>query len=406
VDSKPLQHIRVVEFGGYISGPYATSLLCALGADVVKIEKPGAGDDFRRHADDRSPYFIQYNAGKRSIGVDLKDPAGVALVRELIPHFDVLLENMRPGKMNAIGLGPDECRALRPDLIYTSVTGFGDGGPQADHPAYDTISQSFSGLYTLLGDEGHPQLTGTIFGDLVTGLSTAAGVLAALVARGITGQGSHVQTSLIEAVSTVTADALTQYYEDRHYNPSRESRHPQAQNFCLATASDHYIAIHMSSSQKFWHGLTRAINRRDLDEDPRFVDYNARVKNYFDLVPLVAEQIVTRPLAEWMVILRENDVPFSPVHTMDDFVHHPQVEWLELIEPETNGVSLLRPPWRFGGKRPQRETRAPRVGEHTRAIAQEVLGADRIEELVSSGVLSVAKGPVSTTPLATSRSKT
>lgn len=388
MEHKPLGYVRILEFGGYISGPYGTSLLCALGADVVKIEKLGHGDEFRRKADDRSPYFVQYNAGKRSVAVDLKDPDGIEFVKALVPRFDVLVENLRPGKMQALGLGPDDCRALHPDLIYTSVSGFGEGGPLANHPAYDTIGQAFSGLYTLLGDEGAPQLTGTIFADLVTGLSVATGILAALVDRASYGGGRHVQTSLLEAVSTVTADAFTQYFERDHESPSRQSRHPQAQNFCLRTASGDYIAIHMSSSQKFWHGLTRAIGRPELADDPRFLDYNLRTAHYFELVPIVASEVATRTYEQWQRILTEHDVPFSPVHTMDDFVHHPQVEWLELVEPENNGLSLLGPPWRFDGIRPdRRETHAPRVGEHTGLVAGEVYDPERVAELIKNGVL-------------------
>lgn len=219
---KPLTGVRILELGGYISLPYATSMLCALGADVVKVEKPGAGDDFRRGDNDRSLYFIQHNAGKRSLSVDLKTPEGVALVKALIPRFDVLLENLRPGKLAAIGLSQAECAALRPNLVYGSLTGFGNGGPLAQRPAYDTIGQSFGGLYSLLSNAGSAQLSGTIFADLVTGLSTATGVLAALVGRATTGEGQHVETSIMEAVSTLTVDAMTQFF-DTGQDPTRES---------------------------------------------------------------------------------------------------------------------------------------------------------------------------------------
>ena len=395
MESKPLQGIRVLEFGGYISGPYATSFLCALGADVVKVERTGHGDDFRRGDDDRSPYFVQFNAGKRSLSVDLKHPEGLALVSALIPRFDVVLENLRPGKLAAVGLGPDYCRSLRPDLIYVSVTGFGDGGPLADYPAYDTIAQAFSGLYTLLGDEGGAQLTGTIFADLVTGLSTATGLLAALVARGTTGAGTHVQTSLIEAVSSITADAFTQFFATGHQNPTRQTRHPQAQNFCLRTASGDFIAIHCSSSQKFWLGLTEAIGRPELYDDTRFTTYYERDKHYFELVPIIESEISKLTYGEWEKILSDHDVPFSPVHTMEGFISHPQVEWLELVEPEDNGLSLLRPPWRFGGTRPDRNAKAPHVGEHTREIAAEVYEPERIDTLIASGVLGTQDTGVS-----------
>jgi crotonobetainyl-CoA:carnitine CoA-transferase CaiB-like acyl-CoA transferase len=265
---KPLQGIRILEIGGYISAPYATSLLCALGAEVVKIERPGGGDEFRRHQNTGSIFWVQYNAGKRSLAVDLKKPEGVALVKALLPRFDVVMENMRPGKMAVLGLSQAECVAIRPDLVYSSVTGFGSGGPLEQRPAYDTIGQAVGGLYSILSNSGQAQLAGTCLADLITGLTNAAGVLAALVGRARTGEGQYVETSLMEAVSTVTIDALTQYYEDEKLDPSRQSRHPQAQNFVLKTATGEDIAIHLSSSQKFWHAMTEAMERPELAQDP------------------------------------------------------------------------------------------------------------------------------------------
>jgi len=383
---KPLKGIRILELGGYISLPYATSLLCALGAEVVKVEKPGGGDDFRRGENHRSLYFIQYNAGKRSLGVDLKNPEGMALVKALIPRFDAVLENLRPGKLAAIGLGQAECAALRPDLVYVSVTGFGNGGPLEQRPAYDTIGQSFGGLYSLLSDAGAAQLSGTALADLVTGLSVAAGVLAALVGRAASGAGQHVETSIMEAVSTLTVDAMTQYFETGQ-DPSRQSRHPQAQNFCLKTASGEDIAVHLSSSQKFWHRFCDAINRSDLADDPRFITYNQRQARYFELAEIVAAEFAKEPAHEWEKRLTEADVPFSPVLTMSGVAAHPQTRWLGLLEPERDGVSLVRPPWRFGGSRPDRAGVAPRIGQHTREIAAEVYDQPRIDRLLAAGVL-------------------
>ncbi|MFA3879457.1 CaiB/BaiF CoA transferase family protein [Streptomyces sp. MMCC 100] len=384
---KPLNGIRILEFGGYISAPYASSLMCALGAEVVKVERPGTGEDFRRHKNDRSPYFIQYNAGKRSLAVDLKDPRGVELVKTLVPRFDVVLENMRAGKLAALGLSREECAELRPDLVYASVTGFGNGGPLARRPAYDTMGQAFGGLYSLLSDAGSAQLSGTILADLITGLSTATGVLAALVGRNATGAGQHMETSVMEAASTLIADAISQYFEDGAQDPSRQSRHPQAQNFCLKTASGEDIAIHLSSSQKFWHCLLDALNRPDLAEDPRFAAYPERERNYFELVEIVKAEFLTRPADEWEKRLTDADVPFAPVLTMSGFIQHPQTEWLELVEAEDNGVSLLRPPWRFEGTRPDRGGVAPRVGQHTREVAGEVYDDAHVEELLAEGIL-------------------
>jgi crotonobetainyl-CoA:carnitine CoA-transferase CaiB-like acyl-CoA transferase len=387
---KPLQDIRILEVGGYISAPYATSLLCALGAEVVKVERPGGGDPFRRQQNTESIFWVQYNVGKRSLAVDLKHPAGVALVKALIPRFDVVMENMRPGRMQALGLSQADCAELRPDLVYSSVTGFGNGGPLEQRPAYDTIGQAVGGLYSVLGSAGQAQLAGTCLADLIAGLTNAAGVLAALVGRTRTGAGQHVETSLMEAVSTLTIDALTQYYEDGQ-DPSRQSRHPQAQNFCLKTATGEDIAIHLSSSQKFWRAFCDAMDRPDLAEDPRFTTYDRRADRYFELAEIVEGEFIKKPAVLWEKLLTENDVPFAPVLAMGAFVSHPQTEWLHLVEPEHNGVALLRPPWRFAGARPERSGAAPRVGQDTRDVAAEVYDAARIDDLLAAGVLFAAE---------------
>ncbi|MEU2089991.1 CaiB/BaiF CoA transferase family protein [Nocardia beijingensis] len=385
---KPLDGIRILEIGGYISLPFGTSMLCALGAEVVKVERPVVGEDFRRHQNDGSPYFRQYNTGKRSLAVDLKRPEGVALVKALIPRFDVVLENMRPGKLAALGLGPEVCRELREDLVYGSVTGFGAGGPLADRPAYDTIGMAFGGMYSLFGDEGHPQLTGGLSADLVTGLTTTAGVLAALVGRLRTGAGQHLETSIMEAVSVLTADGITQSFE-LGADPTRESRHPQAQNFCVRTASGESLAIHLSSSQKFWHSLCRAMDRLDLTEDPRFAEYRPREAHYFELVKIVEAEFERRTFDDWERVLTEHDVPFAPVLSMSGYVGHEQTRWLGMVEPQADALALLRPPWRFDGERPDRPGVAPRVGADTRSVAGEVLSGDQIDDLVAGGILFI-----------------
>ncbi|MEE4023660.1 CaiB/BaiF CoA-transferase family protein [Gordonia sp. PKS22-38] len=385
---KPLDGLRILEIGGYIALPFGTSLLCSLGAEVVKVERPEVGEDFRRLQNEQSPYFRQYNAGKRSLAVDLKTPEGVALVKALIPRFDVVLENLRPGKADALGLGLEDCRALRPDVVYGSVTGFGEGGPLANRPAYDTIGHAFGGLYSIFGDAGHPQLAGGLSADLVTGLSTATGVLAALVGRLKTGESQHVQTSIMEAVSTLTTDSITQAFE-LGKDPDRQSRHPQAQNFCVETSTGEFMAVHLSSSQKFWHALCAAMERPDLAEDPRFAVYRPREAHYFELVKVVEAEFATRSYAEWEKRLTEQDVPFAPVLSVTGYLESDQVKWLQLADIQHDGLALMRPPWRFGGERPERSPVAPRVGADSRDVAREVYSDETIDELAASGVLDL-----------------
>ncbi|MEI2774892.1 MAG: CoA transferase [Tetrasphaera sp.] len=383
--SQPLAGIRVLEFGGYIAGPFGTSLLCSLGAEVIKVEKPVVGDDFRRGVDDRSPYFRQYNAGKRSLSVDLKTPEGVSVVHALVPSADVIVENLRPGVLDRLGLGAQDCALLNPRLVYTSVTGFGSGGPKAQRPAYDTIGQAVGGLYSLLGDRGQAQLSGVILSDMISGVCVAMGVMAGLIGRGDHADGPRVQTSLMEAVTLLTTDQLTQYY-DIGEDPVRQSRHPQAQNFCVESSDGKFIAVHLSSSQKFWAQFMKAIGRPDLLDDSRFVTYDDRVKNYFELVPYVAEQFRLRDQQDWERVLTDFDVPFAPVHGAAGFIEDEQTRWLELMEPEQDGLGLVRPPWTFDGERARRDRPTPRVGADTAAILAEVLDAAEVDRIIASGV--------------------
>jgi crotonobetainyl-CoA:carnitine CoA-transferase CaiB-like acyl-CoA transferase len=387
MQNKPLAGIRVLEFGGYISAPYATSLLTSLGAEVIKIERPGTGEDFRRGVNNKSPYFIQYNGGKSSLAVNLKTKEGIDLVHKLIPSVDVIVENLRPGKMDALGLGKKDAEKLNPRIIYTSVTGFGNGGPMEQRPAYDMIGQSFGGIVSVLSEAGTKQLTGTCLADLITGISTAAGILAALVGRTNNPGAQHVETSIAEATSALTIDAVTQLFEHPDTEPSRQTRHPQALTFCPKSSDGDNITIHISSSQKFYEAFMDALGLHEIAQEERFVTYPARVKNYFELVPFIENKFAQQTSAHWEETLIALDVPFSRVNTISDLQTDEQFKWLGIYEPARDGVSQVRPPWRFDGERPKREAQAPLVGEHTRALAESVLDAEQVQELIDSGVI-------------------
>ena len=394
--TKPLTGIRVLDLGVFVAGPYATSILASLGAEVVKVEPPDGGDPFRRGVNADSHYFIQMNAGKKSIAVNLKSPDGVALVRTMVPHYDVLIENMRPGKLDALGLGVAELKKLNPSIVCASVSGFGDGGPWRDRAAYDTIGLSMSGFLSIMSDANRPQLAGTCIGDLVTALGAVIGVLACLVGRGLDPErhGADIQTSLLEAMSLVTIDAITQLYET-DVTPSRQTRHPQAQSFCPITADGRALALHLSSSEKFWQALLKAIERPDLAEDPRFKGFRSRMANYSELRLLVEEAFLKRDRQEWERRLIENDVPFAPVLTAKELVAHPQMEWLQLFERGEDGTMLVRSPLRFSGQRPERHLKVPVIGEHSREIALRTLPIAEVNRLLATGVLVQADAPVS-----------
>ena len=386
---RPLERIRVLEIAAYISGPYAGALLAALGADVVKIE-PLEGEAFRLGKGVGSAYFAQYNAGKRSIALDLKSPLAVEAIKALLPHFDVLIENMRYGKLEALGLGAEVCRRINSRLVYASISGFGSDGPLRDRPAFDSIGQSLGGLYTVMNDTNDVRLTGTCMADLITGISTTVGILAALVGRNQDPDrpGVHVETSVLEAVSTLTIDAMTQAF-DANIDPVRDTRHPQANNFCLRTASGDSITLHLSSSQKFWRALARAVAREDLIDDPRFRSYADRTapENYRALKQIMEQEFTKCPRSEWEQRLAEADVPFAPALTMREVAAHPQMQSLEMLDRDVNGHALVRPPWRLDGARPHRPDHVPAIGEHTRQILGEVLSEQELDSLVAKGVV-------------------
>lgn len=391
MNGKPLAGIKVLEIAAYISGPYAGAILAGLGADVVKIEPP-EGDAFRIGQGVGSPFFAQYNAGKRSVVVNLKSPDGVALIKSMLPRFDVVIENMRPGKMTALGLGPDECWAANPELIYASVSGFGSGGPWRDRPAYDSIGQSLGGFYTLMNDAEDVRLTGTCLADLITAINTAFGIAASLLGRERSPdrKGALVETSVFEAVSTLTIDAMTQAL-DTAANPTRETRHPQAQNFCLKTASGDSIVLHLSSSQKFWRSLMALIGREELANDPLFRTYadRSRPERFAMLKVLMEEEFIKRPRDEWEAMLTAADVPFAPALTLREVVAHPQMQWLDMFSGPASGHTLIDGPWRLDGVRPRRAPLVPQVGEHTEAVLAEFLSSADIARLTKAGAVGV-----------------
>lgn len=385
--AKPLAGIRVLELAAYISGPYATAILASLGAEVIKIE-PLQGDAFRIGMDNKSAYFVQYNAGKQSVALDLKSPEGKAVVEAMLPQFDVLVENMRPGKMDQLGLGESACRTINPNLVYASISGFGSEGEWRDRPSYDSIGQAMGGIYTFMNDPGDVRLTGTCIADLITGVNTAMGIMAALLGRERGGTGAHLETSVFEAVSTLTIDAMTQA-QDRNIDPVRQTRHPQAQNFCLETASGDFIVLHLSSSQKFWRGLMKAVGREDMADDPRYATYAARVEpeTYFTIAAVLKEAFLTRTRPEWEAALIEADVPFAPALTMHEIFALPQARQLELFGETPDHRTLVRPPWRFNGERPERNQSAPRIGADTAKVLGTLLGEAELARLEEHGVI-------------------
>jgi crotonobetainyl-CoA:carnitine CoA-transferase CaiB-like acyl-CoA transferase len=365
-----LTGIRVVEQGTFITGPCAGMMLADLGADVIKIESP-EGDPYRAYQGGQySAHFQAYNRNKRSLALDMKQPADCALFRTLIGEADVYIQNFRPGTAERLGAGAQQLLELNPRLIYCSISGFGASGPYAERPSYDSVAQALSGFLSVVVDYRRPQFLGPALADAITGLYAAQGVLAALVRRGRTGRGGHVEVSMLEAMAHFAVEPYAAFFALGQV-PTSADRPRLAQAYILHTADRRLIAIHLSSLEKFWKGLVAALEAPELAADPRFNPRERRIAEYEALRQELDARFSREPLAHWVERLRAEDVPYAPVNTIDEAAADPQARHLGVIVPVQaphGAASAVRPAVRFDDARAHSVTAAPTVDEHGSAI--------------------------------------
>lgn len=388
----PLDGVRVVELASYVTGPYAGVLLAGLGADVIKVEEPRKGDPFRGWGEDGySPTFRSVNRGKRSVGLDLRSPAGREVLLDLVTSADVLVENFRPGVADRMGVGYDAVRARNERIIYCSISGFGTAGPYRDRPGYDTVGQAMSGLLSLLTDIEHPAVMGISLADHLTGMFACYGILGALVGRAATGRGRRVETSLLRATTSFLAENAARYFDDGQV-PSRATRARIAQAYAFTAGDDLPFVVHLSSPEKFWHGLTEAIEEPGLRDDPRFRDRRRRVEHYDELAAILGERFRTRPRAEWLRRLADADVPAGPINRLDEVMSDPGLRHLgleqEVRHPSWGSMRMLSGPVVLDGHDEATIAPPPLLGEHTEAVLGELgRGPADIGRLRSQGVI-------------------
>jgi crotonobetainyl-CoA:carnitine CoA-transferase CaiB-like acyl-CoA transferase len=361
-----LKGVKVLEQGTFITGPAAGMFLADLGAEVIKLEQPGAGDPFRAFRGGLySPHFQTYNRNKRSVTLNPKLPEDAAVFDELVKDCDVYIQNFRPGAADRLGAGAERLRALNPRLVYCAISGFGQDGPAAGRPAYDTVAQAAAGFLKLLVNPANPRVVGPAIADAMTGFYAAYGILGALVERARTGQGRVVEVSMLEAMTHFNLDAYTHLFsEDEVMGPF--SRPSVSQSYVLACGDGKWIALHMSSPEKFWQGLARAIERPTLFEDPRFATREARIANQEVLIQVLGEAFAKQPRAEWCRRLEAEDVPHAPMYDTREAMQDPQARHLQLeIEaphPEGGSWRTIRSPLSFDGRRALEVTAPPLLG--------------------------------------------
>ena len=365
-----LAGIRVLEQGTFITGPCAGMMLADLGADVIKIESP-EGDPYRTYQGGQySPHFQAYNRNKRSLALDMKLKSDCTLFERLAAEADVYIQNFRPGTAERLGAGVARLQSLNPRLVYCSISGFGSSGPYSDRPIYDSVAQALSGFLSVVVDNRRPQFLGPALADAITGMYASQGILAALVQRGRSGRGSHVEISMLEAMAHFAVEPFAAFFALGE-TPTSADRPRLAQAYILRTADARLIAIHLSSLEKFWQGLVAALDAPELKEDPRFNPRERRIAEYETLRVELDTRFSRQPLEHWVRRLQAEDVPYAPVNLIDDVVRDPQVEHLGIVVPIDSphtATRAVRPAAQFDGSRALSVSAAPLLNQHGESI--------------------------------------
>ena len=373
---KILKDIRVIELGTYITGPAAGMHLADLGADVIKVERPGTGDPFRAFKGGLySPHYQTYNRNKRSIALDTKKPEDLATLNDLVSTADVFIQNFRPGVAEKLGAGEDDLRKVRPDLIYCAISGFGTSGPSRDRPAYDTVAQAASGYLRLLTPPTNPRVIGPAIADAVTGQYAAMGILAALLERAKTGKGRRLDISMLEAMCHFNLDSFTHYYSVNEVMGPL-SRPVVSQSYTFECADGKWIAIHMSSPAKFWEGLLAATDQEQFNDDLRFNERLERITHQDELIEHFTPIFRTKTRDQWCDLLLENEVPHSPAYDSNEALEDPQARHLNIkidaTSSELGTFTTVRPPYNFDGMPELGVLPPPVLDEHGAEIREEL----------------------------------
>ncbi len=391
----PLAGVRVLDLGRHLAGPTTAMLLGDLGADVIKIENPDRGEDSRTSVPPEyrgeSIFFLSANRNKRSLALDLKRPEGQEVFRKLAATADVVVENFRPGVMDALGIGYATVSARNPRVIYCSISGYGADGPFAGRPGLDNIIQGFSGLMSVTGFEGgEPVRVGIPIADLLTGLYGAYGVLAALQARERTGRGQVVETSLLESMVGTLGFQAVRYLNGGDVPPPAGNHHPINAPYGLFKTRDGYVTIG-ATGDKRWRAFCEVIGAPEFLEDPRFATNGGRHEHRLELAELIGEKLQAHTSDEWEAILNDAGIPCGPVYRMDQSLEHPQVLQREMVverqHPTAGPLRLLGLPVKLAETPGAVHRVPPLLGQHTDEVLNEIgLDATEIARLREAGI--------------------
>ena len=392
----PLKGIRVLDLTRILAGPYATMILRDLGAEVIKIEQPGVGDearDFGPFKNDFSLYFMSVNRGKKSITLNLKSPRGKELFLELVKGSDILVENFRPGTMEKLGLDYESLKTHHPSLLYAACSGFGQTGPYAMRGAYDMIIQGMGGIISITGEPDRPPVrVGTSIGDITSALFTAIGILSALRHRDQTGEGQLIDVGMLDCQVAILENAMVRYFSTGDIPRPLGRRHPAITPFEIFESADGYVVIAIGNNE-LWRKFCEHVDHPELIDDDRFNTNALRTENHESLFPILAEIMCRRTTDEWVEALETIGVPCGPVNTVDKVANDPQVlarDMIAEVEHNTTGtVQIPGIPIKLSETPGQIDAPAPNLGEHTSEVLTGLLGleAEEVNQLKQNGIV-------------------
>jgi CoA:oxalate CoA-transferase len=330
----PLQGVRVVDLTRVRAGPYCTMLLADLGADVVKVERPGVGDDSRHigpFVNAVSAYFASLNRGKRSVALDLQQPEDRATLDELLADADVLVENFRPGTMEKLGYGWDDLHPRFPKLIYAAVSGFGHTGPLSPRPAYDMVVQAMGGVMSITGQpDGPPTRVGTSIGDVTAGLFTAVGVCSALYDRAMTGEATKIDVAMLDCQVAILENAIARYAATGDVPGPLGARHPSITPFAVFAAADGHLVI-AAGNDRIFRRMCTVIGCEPAAEDPRFASNALRTEHHAELEAVIEAALAHADVDTWLERLEAADIPCGPINDVAAVLAHPQVQARNMV---------------------------------------------------------------------------
>lgn len=397
-NDKLLTRVRVIDLTRVLAGPYCTMLLADMGADVIKIEAPGRGDDTRQWGPPFTPsgmsaYFISANRNKRSLTLNLKSPEGISILKKLIVDADVVVDNFKVGTLEKMGLSYADMQSIKPNIIYCTITGFGSSGPYATRPGYDFIVQAMGGLMSLTGDiEGRPYRVGVAIADLLTGIYASNAITASLYSRENTGKGQRIDASLLDSQVATLSYVASNYLNSGEPPTRMGNAHPNIVPYQDFEASDGYFAF-ASGNDLQWKKFCKAVGKDNWINDERFASNPKRVENRELLVPLLETLFKSKRVEEWLSICEEAGIPAAAINTIDQVFEDPQVKARRLILDgklsSGDPYKMAGGPLKLDGKGAEIRLPPPELGEHNQAILGEILNFSdsEITDLANSGAI-------------------